>query len=101
MWLITWFTENYVTHRKLSDSRGPCRIYVGILFFCEKLRESRKTTQIMENLKSHQKLVDNFLVERNHAKLWLYFQNIEINITAIYESYVLNWEINDFYMVPL
>jgi len=38
--------ENYVIHGKLRDSRGPCRDYVGILFFVknyvihEKLRDS-------------------------------------------------------------
>ncbi len=43
--------ENYVIHRKLRDSQGPCRDYVGIFIFCvknyvihEKLRDSRKTT---------------------------------------------------------
>ena len=41
----------------------------------------------MNNYVIHQKLVDNFLVERNHSKLLLHCQNIGINIIAIYESY--------------
>ncbi len=46
----TWLTENYVTHGKLRDSRGPCWDYVGIIFFLLKnyvihwkLHDLRKT----------------------------------------------------------
>jgi len=53
--------ENYVIHGKLRDSRGPCRDYVGIFIFCVK------------NYVNHEKLADDFLVERNRANLQLHF----------------------------
>ena len=94
----TWLKENYVTQGKLRDSQGNLRR--NPYFVVEKLRNSWKTTWFTKNYMIHQKLVDNFLLERNNAKLWLHCQNIGIHIIAIYESYCLNWEINDFYKVP-
>ena len=74
-----WFTENYVIHRKLRDSWGPCRDYVGIIIsFFEELRDSQKTTWFTKNYVIHEKLTDDFLVERNRANLCLHSHYIGI-----------------------
>ncbi len=38
----------------------------------------------------HQKLADDFLVERNHANLWLHCHDVGINIGDIHEKHCLN-----------
>jgi hypothetical protein len=93
--------DNYLIHRKLPDSqkttirdsRGPCRDYVGIIIVFvknyvihKKLRDSQKNYMI------HEKLADDFLVERNRANLCLHSHYIGIYIEDINEKPCLNWE---------
>jgi hypothetical protein len=49
----TWFTENYMIHWKLRDSRGPCRDNLGITIFLW------KTTWFTKNYVIHVKLRDS------------------------------------------
>jgi hypothetical protein len=78
-------------HGKLRDPQGPCRDYVGIIIFCvtnyvthKKLRDSRKNYVI------HVKLADDFLIERNCANLWLHCHHVGIDIDNIHEKHCLN-----------
>jgi hypothetical protein len=55
--------ENYVIHV------GPVETTKESLIFLWKLRDSLKTMWFMKNYVNHEKLADDFLVERNRADL--------------------------------
>jgi hypothetical protein len=56
-----------VIHGKLHDSHGPCRTYIRIFIFFV------KNYVIHENYVNHEKLADDFLVERNRTDLLFLF----------------------------
>jgi hypothetical protein len=66
--------------QKLNDSRCPCRDYVGILIFIV------KNSRIPQKLIDSSKNVDDFLVERNRANLWLHIHHIGINMVNFHEK---------------
>jgi hypothetical protein len=44
----------------------------------------------MKNYMNHEKLADDFLVERNRADLFLHFHDIGTDIVVIHEKHNLN-----------
>jgi hypothetical protein len=66
--------------QKLNDPRCPCRDYVGIPIFLQ------KTQGFLKNYLILQKLIDDFLVERNRANLWLHIHHVGINMVDFHEK---------------